>query len=308
MELESIRAYDAREHLAFNGRRIKEKAFRSLSGLLRGICVDGVVNQEEQTELWEWIRKNAHYAKYHPWDLVINHLEDYLRDGKIDPEEIEDLVWLADRLSEWTDIDDLIKDRIQELHGIFHGILADRQLSDEEINSLRDWVFEHDYLAGSYPYDEISSLLVNALTDGNVTHEEREQIMTFMGEFIDFNESATLSKERFLELKQKYSIKGICAVDPEVELEGKTFCVTGEFEKASREEVCRRILDAGGLVKMTISKKIDYLVVGNAGNRSWAFSCYGRKVEQAVKLRKEGAKLVIVCERDFWDALGCSLV
>ena len=43
MELESIRAYDAREHLAFNGRRIKEKAFRSLSGLLRGICVDGVV-------------------------------------------------------------------------------------------------------------------------------------------------------------------------------------------------------------------------------------------------------------------------
>ena len=82
MELESIRAYDAREHLAFNGRRIKEKAFRSLSGLLRGICVDGVVNQEEQTELWEWIRENAHYAKYHPWDLVINHLEDYLRDGK----------------------------------------------------------------------------------------------------------------------------------------------------------------------------------------------------------------------------------
>ena len=161
MELESIRAYDAREHLAFNGRRIKEKAFRSLSGLLRGICVDGVVNQEEQTELLEWIRKNAHYAKYHPWDLVINHLEDYLRDGKIDQEEIEDLVWLADRLSEWTDIDDLIKDRIQELHGIFHGILADRQLSDEEINSLRDWVFEHDYLAGSYPYDEIGSVRIS---------------------------------------------------------------------------------------------------------------------------------------------------
>ena len=42
-----------------------------------------VVNQEEQTELWEWIRENAHYAKYHPWDLVINHLEDYLRDGNI---------------------------------------------------------------------------------------------------------------------------------------------------------------------------------------------------------------------------------
>ena len=193
MDLESIRAYDAREHLAFNDRRIKEKAFRSLAGLLRGVCVDGMVNDEEQSELRQWIRNNAQYAQYHPWDLVIKHLEEYLKDGKVDKEEIEDLVWLADRLSEWTDIDDLIKDRIQELHGIFHGILADKHLSDEELSSLRDWVFEHDYLAGSYPYDEISSLLVNALNDGTVTQEEREQIMTFMGEFIDFNVSSPKS-------------------------------------------------------------------------------------------------------------------
>lgn len=51
MELESIRAYDAREHLAFNGRRIKEKAFRSLSGLLRGerqkFCVHGIIGARQ---------------------------------------------------------------------------------------------------------------------------------------------------------------------------------------------------------------------------------------------------------------------
>ena len=59
MELESIRAYDAREHLAFNGRRIKEKAFRSLSGLLRGICVDGVVNQEVECRLFCGSSRNS---------------------------------------------------------------------------------------------------------------------------------------------------------------------------------------------------------------------------------------------------------
>ncbi|GMA55471.1 hypothetical protein GCM10025857_68280 [Alicyclobacillus contaminans] len=47
----------------------------------------------------------------------------------------------------------------------------------------------------------------------------------------------------------------------------------------------------------------DYLVVGDQGNPCWAFSCYGRKVEKAVKLRKQGRRILIIHEVDFWDAL-----
>lgn len=32
---------------------------------------------------------------------------------------------------------------------------------------------------------------------------------------------------------------------------------------------------------------------------SWAFSCYGRKVEKAVQLRKDGSQVIIVHENDF---------
>lgn len=51
------------------------------------------------------------------------------------------------------------------------------------------------------------------------------------------------------------------------------------------------------------SKKVDYLVIGAEGNPCWSYACYGRKVERAVELRKEGLRIMIVHERDFHDAL-----
>jgi len=61
--------------------------------------------------------------------------------------------------------------------------------------------------------------------------------------------------------------------------------------------------DLGGSAKSSVSTKTDYLVVGNAGNPCWAYSCYGRKIEEAMTLRREGAKVQIVNETDFWDAV-----
>lgn len=59
MERESIRAYGAREHLKFNGRRMRQKSLRSLSGLLRGVCFDGQVNEAEQGEIRAWVEENG---------------------------------------------------------------------------------------------------------------------------------------------------------------------------------------------------------------------------------------------------------
>jgi hypothetical protein len=48
--------------------------------------------------------------------------------------------------------------------------------------------------------------------------------------------------------------------------------------------------------------ELDYLIVAAERSLSWAFSCYGRKVEAAMALRRAGARLAIVHETDFWDA------
>ena len=62
-------------------------------------------------------------------------------------------------------------------------------------------------------------------------------------------------------------------------------------------------MQAGGIFKDSVVKNTDFLIVGDEGNPCWAFSCYGRKVEKAIELRKSGSKIQIVHENDFWDCV-----
>lgn len=90
---------------------------------------------------------------------------------------------------------------------------------------------------------------------------------------------------------------------PEITFEEKTFCFTGESCKTTRLDIALKIQSVGGVYHDTVTRKTDYLLVGSNGNPCWAYSCYGRKVEKAIDLRKEGFPIKIVHENDFWDAL-----
>ena len=59
----------------------------------------------------------------------------------------------------------------------------------------------------------------------------------------------------------------------------------------------------GGIFGNSLTKDTNFLVYGAAGNQCWAYSCYGRKVEKAVNLRKAGSSMLIVHENDFWDSI-----
>ena len=60
----------------------------------------------------------------------------------------------------------------------------------------------------------------------------------------------------------------------------------------------------GGLVYDSVVNDLDYLVIGSGGNPCWAYACYGRKVEAAMRLRIEkGRPVLLVHEYDFLDAV-----
>ncbi len=88
----------------------------------------------------------------------------------------------------------------------------------------------------------------------------------------------------------------ICSLAP-------VFRFTGASKNGPRKELEQIIANNGGIFKNTVTKATDYLIVGNDGNPCWAFSCYGRKVEKAIELRKSGSNMLIVHEDDFWKAL-----
>ena len=279
------------------------KAINTLRGLVAGINSDMAVETAEVTELVHWCQVHGWLRDRQPFSEILPVVEQACEDGVVTEDEAKDILWLCNNFVDSSSYYDMVTSSVQFLAGMLHGLLADGELSDREIGTLRSWMDANDFLAGTYPFDEINSLLYAVLEDRKITSEEKEQLMAFFGNVIDFTSSYNLSEKDFSALKEKYSIGGICAVCPEIVFPDKIFCFTGESYRAKRAEIAAVIEQLGGTVTGSVSRKTDYLVVGNAGNPCWAYACYGRKIEQAMALRKEGASVIIVNETDFWDAV-----
>ena len=279
------------------------KAINTLRGLVAGINSDRIVGTDEVTELIHWCEIHAELRNRHPFSEILPVIERACEDGVVTEDESKDILWLCSNFVDDCSYYNMVTSSIQFLSGMLHGLLSDGELNEKEIETLRAWMDANDFLAGTYPFDEINSLLYVVLDDKKITPEEKDQLMAFFGNVIDFTASYNLSEVEFKKLREKYSVGGICAVRPEITFEDKSFCFTGESYRAKRADIAATIEQLGGTVRSAVSKKTDYLIVGNAGNPCWAYACYGRKIEEAVALRKEGAGGVIVNETDFWDAV-----
>lgn len=280
------------------------KAINTLRGIVAGITLDNEISPDETTELAHWCIVHSHLKDRHPFKELIPVVEKCISDGVIDEEESKDILWFCNNfVSSNESYYDFITSSLQFLTGLIHGILADNIITDNEIRALQHWIDANESLRGYYPFDEIDALLIKILSDGKIDDEERNVLKAFLGEFVDISASYNININELNELRKQYNVDGICAAAPEITFENKTFCFTGESTKASRLELEIIIASRNGIFRNNVSKKTNYLVVGNNGNPCWAYSCYGRKIEEAMKLRKSGAKIIIVNEIDFWDAL-----
>jgi NAD-dependent DNA ligase len=97
-------------------------------------------------------------------------------------------------------------------------------------------------------------------------------------------------------------VSGI-ADSPVVSFDDYLFCFTGESEHDTREEMKTLAEDRGAKVVESVSPQLNYLVVSVNGNPCWAYANYGRKIEKAMELRRQGSRLLIVQESDFFDAM-----
>jgi hypothetical protein len=144
---------------------------------------------------------------------------------------------------------------------------------------------------------------MSILEDGKITEDERNMLKAFLSNFIDLQISYNLNEKELEKLKEQYSINGICAICQEIDFEENYFCFTGQSIKGKRKEIAKIIELLGGKFSSNVTNKTRYLIVGNAGNPCWAYSCYGRKIEDAINRRKSGQNLTIVNEVDFWDII-----
>lgn len=292
------------EYRRFMKKEELHKSLNSLAGILGGVAADGNVTSKENAEIKNWYNLHRALTNTHPFNEIFPALDMVFSDDTIDIEEIRSVLWLCNKFLDIVDgylYFDHITSMIQNLEGMLHGIISDGVISDIELYTLNDWLNNHEYLCGTYPFDEVYSLLLAAKDDGVFSDDEKNMLRAFFANFVDTSESANIHEPDVKALQEKYSVKGICAIAPEIILENKLFCFTGTSRRATRNQIEDLITDRGGQYNDRVTKDTDYLIVGAAGNPCWAFSCYGRKVEKAMEMRRNGHKIVIVNENDFWD-------
>jgi hypothetical protein len=290
---------DHSAYFNFTGKARLEKSINSLLGIVEGISVDSKINDTEIGFLTHWLHEHRELSRHHPFNEFMPLVAQAVEDGMLSNDERQDILWLCEHLRGSEYFDKVTAD-IQRLHAMVGAIAADGHVTEEELRGLSDWLTEHDHLKTCWPYDEIDSLVTKVMSDGRIDEGEHRLIHGFFSEFIALFDSRTIVAPS---LTEGTSLVGLCAVCPEISFSQSTFCFTGASSKYTRSEFSAIVSRLGGDVLNGVSAKLNYLVIGADGNPCWAYACYGRKVEKAVELRKQGKRIVIVHENDFHDAL-----
>jgi NAD-dependent DNA ligase len=276
-----------------------DKAISSLKGILLGINLDNDVNEKEINELHKWVISHDNLIQKNPFNEFMTIIEKTIS-NKIPPKEtIQDLYWLCQKYESSNYYYNAVTTDLQTLQGLCHGILSDGTINEKEVFDLHKWLEENEHLNTYYPYDEIRSLVLSIVSDHKVDDDEKIVLKAYFNQFVKLHDQETLEQiegETF-----GVNIAGLCTSEPNVTFKGKTFCITGVLKRGNRETLQNNIIKLGGIPTDNINKKTDYLIVGDNGNPAWAFSCYGRKVEKALSMRKEGHTIMLIHEFDFAD-------
>lgn len=278
-----------------------DKALNSLKGILIGIKLDNLINEKEVSELRQWCKNHKEFATANPFKDFMTNIVSIISSDTSFHETIEDLLWLCEKHEKNNIYYDQITADLQILQGICHGILSDGHITEDEVINLHQWLEDNSHLQSYYPYDEIRSLLFTILSDGVIEENELITLKAFLNQFIKIQD-----KETALNIDNQTSdinISAHCSSNPDIILDGKTFCITGTLTTGTKANLEAKIDNLGGIPTKSVTQKTDYLIVADNGNKAWTFACYGRKVEKALSLRKKGNKITLIHESDFYKII-----
>lgn len=178
------------------------------------------------------------------------------------------------------------------LVGIVQGMLADEHLNDQEIGFLRRWLRDAEAVSLTWPGSLVYAQVEEILSDGHVTEIERAQLTETLrqllgGRLDEVAEAGYVSELPLDHIQQ-------------VDVAGKQFCFTGDFVFGPRR-TCEEAIERRGGIVGSVTKKLDYLVVGGLGSLEWKHGSFGTKIEKAVMYREGGCPVRIVHE-DVWTA------
>ena len=182
-----------------------------------------------------------------------------------------------------------IHDRqIDTLIGLSKGLTADGKINQAEANFLYSWLIQNQ-VASENPLIQNLLLKVEAmLADGQLDDEESAELLTILrsisGESSEIGELA------------KTSSLPINLPAPKILFESNTFLFTGTCAFGTRKQCQEAIESLGGINAGSVTKSLNYLVLGTYVTDSWVHETFGRKIEKAIEYRNSGVPIYIISE------------
>ena len=283
-----------------------DRATERLRGIMMGISLDNEITDEEINQLAGWLDIHKYLHDKEPFKTVIEKIKQVLEDHYIDEderEEVLELCWMFDKESL---LPQCATAAIRRLHGVLQGMALDDEIRENEVVGLKNWLEVHDYVKGYWPFSDIWQMIFKILEDGVVDSIEKKQLLEYCQNF-----SETLAENSviydsiygegymstFAPVLKPFT--AICDRDSAITFSSKTFCFTGPAKTGSRKDLNDIILSLGGIPKNSVAIDLNYLVIGSQSSPCWAYSTYGRKIEQVFKNREKGSETAILHEDDF---------
>jgi NAD-dependent DNA ligase len=180
--------------------------------------------------------------------------------------------------------------KIDELIGLCKGVLADGEVSQFEVEFLQQWLRNNQDISEHWPANVLYQRIEEMLADNVLDFEEQKELLQTL---MDLTGEPTIHGS----VNSMSTSLPLTTPDPEIDFEGRIFCLTGKFVTGTRKQCESLVLDRNGSLKKSPTRDTDFLVIGVVGSTDWIHSTHGRKIERAVELKESGTNIAIVSEK-----------
>lgn len=185
---------------------------------------------------------------------------------------------------------------INNLYGILWGMTSDGVINDQEIQFLNLWLMDNEIYTHNFPLNAVKARIEAILADGKITEEERVDFYESVSKIIGGNYQETGATGG---LSTQYGVD-----EPDhIDFVDASFCFTGAFVTGTRSTCEKLVIEKGGRAAPSITKDLNYLVIGALASRDWVGSSHGRKIEKAIHYKEKGHPIVIVNEETWQQFL-----
>ena len=185
--------------------------------------------------------------------------------------------------------------QMDELIGLAQGMVADGRVNQAEAEYLLKWLVKNQDIHTNSVIEALYGQVDYMLSDNLLDEEESAELMHTLqalsgGDF----EIGEVQKSTSLPFDDP---------EPQIIVPDRSFCFTGTFNYGIRKECRNAVTEKGGSIG-NITKKLNYLVIGEYATQSWLHSSFGNKVIKAVGYRDDGTGLAIISEDHWAESMG----